>query len=96
MDQNKNNHSSVAYRTCEFCGFRLVRVEPAPNELHPVTIETCSICGMQRDEKGLLPGRNLTLSERLVAFEEWLAAHGLSRELIENRYFLRTESFFIN
>jgi hypothetical protein len=96
MDQYKTNNSIVAYKTCEFCGFRLVRVEPASDDYHPVAIENCSICGMQRDEKGLRPGKKLSLAERLAAFEAWLSSHGLSRDLIENRYFLRTDSFFAN
>ena len=84
----------VDYKTCEFCGFRLVRVEPPLDREDPKPVEFCPICGMARDENGFRPGKNLTGEERWSAFDDWLERLGLSRDILRSRYRLQPENFF--
>jgi hypothetical protein len=84
----------VDYRTCETCGFRLMRVEPSPSQSHPIEVSHCPICGSTYDEKGYTPGKKLTPEERQTSFDAWLASHGLNRSQLENIYRLPMENFF--
>jgi hypothetical protein len=83
----------VDYQTCDICGFRLMRVESASGQSAPTVIH-CSICGMHKDENGITRGKKLAEEERLTAFDNWLADHGLTRATLEDTYCLRIESFF--
>jgi hypothetical protein len=84
----------VDYRTCETCGFRLMRVEPSSGQSHPIEVSHCPICDSTYDEKGHSPGRQMTPGEIQAAFDVWLASHGLSRSQLESIYRLPMENFF--
>jgi hypothetical protein len=84
----------VDYRTCETCGFRLMRVEPSSDQTHPFDVAYCPICGSTHDENGYSPGKKLSNQERLLSFDLWLESHGLSRSQLEKVYRLPMENFF--
>jgi len=84
----------VDYRTCETCGFRLMRVEPSSSQSHPVEVSHCPICGSTHNEMGHTPGNRLSTAELQAAFDVWLASHGLNRSQLENIYRLPMENFF--
>ena len=84
----------VDYQVCDYCGFRLVRVETTMiNDQHIVT-KHCPICHQSR---GISPdGLREVLSDKdiLLNFNAWLATHGLDQETLENHYHLKMENFF--
>ena len=85
----------IDYRTCETCGFRLMRVEPSSSQSHPVEVSHCPICGSTHDEMGYMPGKNLSSKDRQAAFDVWLASHGLNRSQLEDIYRLPMDNFFV-
>jgi hypothetical protein len=88
---NKLAASRVDYKTCDLCGFRLMRIETTVISDQKLIETRCPICEQSDSEN---PGQLSFVEKRLQYFDAWLATHGLNRETLESHYHLRADHFF--
>ena len=82
----------VDYRSCDHCGFRLMRVETTILDRQHMTTWFCPICKHSSDQ----PSGALILSDNEIQhrFDSWLHTHGLTRKTLEKHYHLVVDNFF--
>ena len=86
--------SRVDYQVCEYCGFRLMRVETTLVGGQRIVAKRCPICG-HSDGRYARSAADLWFdAETQRRFDDWLVTHGLNRETLEKHYHLRIEDFF--
>lgn len=83
------------YNVCDTCGFRLMRVEAPRTNTAPFLRLHCPICNYLLNENAYQPGKPINAEMRFAAFEDWLLGQGLSSQLLEHRYHLRVDDFFV-
>jgi hypothetical protein len=86
--------ASVDYQVCDYCGFRLMRIETTIINNQHIVAKDCPICHQARGKLFFEKGASFLDAESSKNFDAWLAGHGIDRKTLDEHYHLNIEKFF--